>query len=554
MSTVLISDIPSLFGSTYFLRLLAVNKAGLSSETASNGVVIDRTAPNPGVVVAQYVFPSKYDRNKNEVPGSLMVVSWTGFTDPESGIRQTSWAVGEDLLSLKLSSGNIYTEVIADDSVGGVVISNQTLVENKTYFVCIRVRNGAGLQRTDCSSGLFVILGKFSAGVVSDGPVISAKDIDFQLDDKAIWAHWSGFKDPVFGIFRYDWCIRDQPPNPSGSDLCKWPFLESHHLKTSTNRFHNLTLEHGKKYYVTVRAENYRGEHVSASSDGVVVDRTPPIGKSLQISPTTGKGSLYVNAPSAPVVTWSIDDPESGISHFLVGVGSFQFQDNLLGFQRVDSLSRSIDLDQLNFTLHQGLVFHVTVIGVNMLGLKTTLTSQQVVVDWTPPQPGLVIDGNLTSTGSQEFFDIDYQRENGVLSAHWKGFQDTESSVTEYNWCVGTTQGMQLTIYILKTTLYSKGSRQNRAILRSVKFNLTFLHYRGYERNHVSFCSGVRYESLLAHKGDHLNYVSSTHILKCLSFRGMPVAGSGKGLPGVPFLSSTYVSRTIYPFAMNYMK
>ena len=146
------------------------------------------------------------------------------------------------------------------------------------------------------------------------------------------------------------------------------------------------------------------------SSDGVVVDRTPPVGKSLQISPTTGKGTMYVNTPSAPVVTWSIDDLESGINHFLVGVGSFHFQDNLLGFQRVDSLSRSIDLDQLNFTLHQGLVFHVTVIGVNMLGLKTTLTSQQVVVDWTPPQPGLVIDGNLTSTGSQEFFDIDYRR------------------------------------------------------------------------------------------------------------------------------------------------
>ena len=445
MSSVLISEIPLLLGRTYFLRLLAVNNAGLSSTTASNGVIIDRTAPDPGFVVAQYVFPTNYDRNKNEVPGSLMVVTWTGFADPESGIRQTSWAVGEDLLSLKSSAGDFYTDVIADDSVGGVVINNQTLVGNKTYFVCIRVRNGAGLQRTDCSSGLFVILGKFSAGVVSDGPVISAKDIDFQLDDKAIWAHWSGFKDPVFGIFRYDWCIRDQPPNPSGSDLCKGPFLESHHLKTSTNRFHNLTLEHGKKYYVTVRAENYRGEHVSASSDGVVVDRTPPIGKSLQISPTTGKGSLYVNAPSAPVVTWSIDDPESGISHFLVGVGSFQFQDNLLGFQRVDSLSRSIDLDQLNFTLHQGLVFHVTVIGVNMLGLKTTLTSQQVVVDWTPPQSGLVTDGNLTSMGSQEFFDIDYQYENGVLSAHWKGFQDTESGVVEYSWCVGTTQGKLLT-------------------------------------------------------------------------------------------------------------
>ena len=446
-TSIVVSDVPLTLGRTYFLRLFALNKAGLSSITSSNGVVIDHTAPNPGTITAHYVFPSNYDRNKNEVPGSYFVVSWTGFTDPESGIKQTSWAVGANPQELIQNGGDLYTEVIADDSVGGVFIDNQTLVGNRTYFVCIRVTNGAGLHRTDCSPGMLVILGKFSAGVVSDGPITSANDIDFQLDDRAIWAHWNGFKDPVFGIRGYDWCIRDQPPDPSGSDVSKWPFTEVHHLKTSANRFHNLTLKHGKKYYVTVRAENSRGEHVSSSSDGVVVDRTPPVGKSVQISPVTGKGTLYVTTPSAPVVMWSIDDPESGISHFLVGVGSFPFQDDLLGFQRVDSLSRSIDLDLLNFTLNEGLTFHVTVTGINMLGLETTLTSQQVVVDWTPPESGDVVDGNLTSSISQEYVDIDYQREKGVLSAHWSGFQDAESGVVEYHWCVGTAQGKLLFLW-----------------------------------------------------------------------------------------------------------
>ena len=439
-TSILISDVPFKLGRTYFLRLFAVNKAGLSSTTSSSGVVIDRTVPSPGVVSAQYVFPLNYDRNKNEVPGSLFVVTWTGFTDPESGLRKTSWAVGADPQLLKQNRGNLYTEVVADESVGGVVIKNQTLIGNATYYVCVRVTNGAGLHRTDCSSGVFVIVGKISAGAVSDGPVTSAEDIDFQLDDKAIWVHWNGFKDPVFGISRYDWCIRDQPPGPSGQDLCKWPFMDVHHLKTSANRFHNLTLEHGKKYFVTVRAHNSRGEHVSSSSDGVVVDRTPPVGKSVKIAPTTGKGTLYVTSPSAPVVTWSIDDPESGLSHFLVGVGSFPFQDDLLSFQKVDSLSRTLDLDLLNVTLREGLTFYVTVTGVNMLGLETTLTSQQVVVDWTPPIAGDVVDGNLTSPDSGEFIDVDYQRELGVLSAQWSGFEDAESGVVEYRWCVGTAQ------------------------------------------------------------------------------------------------------------------
>ena len=441
-TSLVISDIPLQDGRTYFFRLVAVNKAGLSSTTSSNGVVIDRTAPSSGLVAAHYVFPRNYDRNKNEVPGSYFVVSWSGFTDSESGIKQMSWAVGANPLELIQNGGDVYTEVMADDSVGGVFIDNQTLIGNNTYFVCIRATNGAGLHRTDCSPGMFIILGKFIAGAVSDGPITSASDIDFQLDDKAIWAHWKGFKDPTFGIRGYDWCIRDQPPDPSLTDVCKWPFVEVHHLKTSANRFFNLTLEHGKKYYVTVKAENNRGEHVSSSSDGVVVDRTPPVGKSLQISPTTGKGALYVTTPSSPVVTWSIDDPESGMSHFLLGVGSFPFQDDLLEFRRVDSLSRSIDLDLLNFTLHEGLTFHVTVTGVNMLGLETTLTSQQIVVDWTPPESGDVVDGNVTSPISQEYVDVDYQHEKGVLSAHWSGFQDVESGIVEYHWCIGTAQGM----------------------------------------------------------------------------------------------------------------
>ena len=436
-----ITSVSLKLGRTYFFRLLATNNAGMLSTTSSNGVVIDRTAPNPGVVSAQYVFPPNYDRTKNEVPGSMLVVTWTGFTDSESGVKSTSWAVGPDPQVMKENAGTLYNEVDTSDSVGGALIENQTLIGNKTYFVCVRVTNGAGLCRTDCSPGLVVVLGKFIAGVVSDGPVTSTIDIDFQLDDKAIWAHWNGFKDPVYDISRYDWCIRDQPPNLSGADVCRWPYKEVNHLRLSAKRFHNLTLEHGKKYYVSVRAENSQGEHVSSSSDGVVVDRTPPVGKSIEIAPATGKGTLYVTSLSAPVVTWSVDDPESGMSHFLIGVGSFPYEDDLLVFQEIDSLSRSLDLDQVNFTLREGLTFFVTVIGVNMLGLKTTLTSQQVVVDWTPPISGDVVDGNSTSLFSGDFIDADYQSDRGILTAHWTGFQDFESSVVEYHWCIGTAQG-----------------------------------------------------------------------------------------------------------------
>ena len=424
-----------------FLNVYVLNKAGSSSQSSSNGIVIDRSPPNPGIVNAYYTFPNSFNQSLNTVRNSSFAVTWTGFTDSESGIKKTAWAVGTDCQKLKQKSMDMYSEVAVEDSVGGFIIGNQTLVGNKTYFVAVRVTNGAGLSRTECSPGILVILGKLSAGVVSDGPITQENDIDFQLNDKAIWAHWHEFKDPLFGIARYEWCIRDLPPKPNGPGPCAWPYMDVHHLKTKASRFYNLTLIHGRKYYVTVKAENTKGDTVMSSSDGVLVDRTPPIGKSLQISPSFGKETFFITSSSPPVVTWTIDDIESGISHFLVGVGSFPFQSDLLAGQRVDSLSRSLDLDQVNLTLTEGLMFYVSVTGVNMLGLETTLTSKQIVVDWTPPKSGKVLDGNRTLLRTEVFIDTDYQKTNGMLFARWSGIQDVESDIIEYRWCIGRAQG-----------------------------------------------------------------------------------------------------------------
>ena len=209
-----------------------------------------------------------------------------------------------NLLKLKRADSDRYTKVVPKESIGGVIIRNQTLWGNNTYFVCVRVTNGAGLHKTDCSTGMLIILGQLSAGVVSDGPITSADDIDFQLDDKAIWAHWDGFEDPVYDIQGYNWCIRDHPPSLSGSDICKWTFTEVAHLKTSASRFHNLTLLHGNKYFVTVKAENTRGNTIMSSSDGVVIDRTPPIGKENPLDLPTKPPKL-----PGPKIPCLISDP-----------------------------------------------------------------------------------------------------------------------------------------------------------------------------------------------------------------------------------------------------
>ncbi|EDO42273.1 predicted protein [Nematostella vectensis] len=421
-------------GKTYFLSLEATNNAGLTSRAVSNGVVIDRTKPNAGVVTAQYVLPFDYDRSKNTVPGTSFPVSWTGFIDQESGIAGYSWAIGTSMLSTQSLSNRYYTRVPAG-SVGGVIISNFTVTGNVTYYVCVRATNGAGLERTDCSPGITVILGKFSAGIVKDGPSKLLKDSDFQLDDHALWVHWDGFKDPVYGISSYEWCIGVTQPSPKQYNICKWPYMRLDRIVNKAHRFHNLTLNHGTTYYATVKAKNSRGESVRATSDGVLVDRSPPIGGAIKIAPTVGTETLYMTSLAAPTITWTMEDEESGMDYFRIGVGEFPLQDNLLKFTRVSGLDRSVDLDDLNFTTTQGQSFYVTLTGYNMLGLETTLTSQEVVVDLTPPEVGEVLDGN-------EDQDKDYQMTSAAISAHWRGFKDAQSDILEYQWCVGTGQGV----------------------------------------------------------------------------------------------------------------
>ena len=424
---------------TYFLLLVAVNIAGLSSRAVSNGVVIDRTVPEDGNVVAQYVLPLSYDRNKNTVPGSSFAVSWTGFSDKESGIAHYSWAVGINLQTTLNLDDHLYTPITAEESVGGVQIMNFTLVGNSTYYVCIRATNGAGLQKTNCAPGIRVVLGQFSAGVVKDGPSKSGKDSDFQLDDRALWANWDGFKDPVYGISAFEWCIGDHQPSLSDKNICKWPYMKVSHLNQKAHRFYNLTLSHGTTYYATVKAVNSRGESVRATSDGVLVDRSHPNGNGIKVSPTTkDTDTLYMSSLSAPTVTWNMEDKESGMSYFHIGVGSFPFQDDMLRYTRISSLARSVDLDDFNFTMSQGLSFYVTIVGFNMLGLQTTLITQQAVVDLTSPSAGVVNDGG---NNSHVGHDMDYQNDTRILSAHWYGFEDPESDIVEYKWCIGVKQG-----------------------------------------------------------------------------------------------------------------
>ena len=433
VTRLIINEISLKLGQTYYVYLKAINKAGLSTLYVSNGVVIDRTPPSAGRVSADFALPEDYDGNPSTTDDASFPVRWSGFRDEESGIRKYEWAIGHTREETAALGDDSFTNIKFTGSTNGYVITDQIIHTDTTYYVCIRVTNGAGLSTTNCSDGVRVKLGKLTAGVVHDGSL--DQDVDFQLDDKAVWLNWRGFEDPVYGLKRYAWCYGLVTSTENDTFNCMTSLTTvDPPLKDSAHKFHNISLLHGKRYSTKVEAVNQRDESISSVSDGFTVDRTAPNGGILEIGSSQGTRTVYLGGISAPTVSWSMDEIESALQEFQLGIGTFPNCDDLFSFTKLNGSTSSLNLDEINFNLTHGLSFYVTVIGENVLGLQTTITSPQIVVDWLPPTSSLVRDGNGT-------IDIDFQSDVERISATWDEFIDTESDIMEYSYCIGNRPG-----------------------------------------------------------------------------------------------------------------
>ena len=78
----------------------------------------------------------------------------------------------------------------------------------------------------------------------------------------------------------------------------------------------------------------------------------------------------------------------------------------------------------LSEPMKNGQRYYITVNATNGAGVVTSLTSDGVTVDETPPTSGTVIDGNVS--------DIDYLNGEQDVAARWFNFKDLESGIESY--------------------------------------------------------------------------------------------------------------------------
>jgi hypothetical protein len=125
-------------------------------------------------------------------------------------------------------------------------------------------------------------------------------DLDYTNNTYEISARWLDFRDDESNVAHYFWCVGSKPLR---DDIMQCENATNHLNRT----IKGLSLQHKDKYYVTVLACNYAGLCTAVSSNGVLVDSTPPIihyvrdglvGPDIDFQVSTSCPNLFINSIS----------------------------------------------------------------------------------------------------------------------------------------------------------------------------------------------------------------------------------------------------------------
>ena len=159
---------------------------------------------------------------------------------------------------------------------------------------------------------------------------------------------------------------------------------------------------------------------MSASSDGITVDTTPPT-----VPVVTDEGA-YTSSNRLLSATWSANDPESGIAEYFYAVGATP---NGTDIRDWTSAGAQTSMVITSLSLVDGRKYYISVKARNGAGADSPAgTSDGITVDITPPSTPMVIDdGNYTMDATK-------------LHAKWSA-SDPQSGIAKYEYSIGTAAG-----------------------------------------------------------------------------------------------------------------
>ena len=447
---------------SYYSTVTAVSEVGLRTTSYSNGVRVDVMPPATGVVI-DAASPQHPD-TAVQTSLSTLWASWFGFVDMQTAITHFELSVG----SGSGSDDDVLSCMVVPATASNYTVHGLDLANGMTYFVTVAAFDEAGNMARNTSSGVLVD--------ATPPDITWVKDSDPTGDDpgsvrstganSTVTIAWAAV-DAESGIAGYEVQLCPALLGASGCVL-NWTSVP-----VSANP--RITLDSpelvsGVRYIATVRATSVSGVSSTASSDGFIVDATPPSeGEVVPVSPLEALAVLNVSTHDQWLPTHSLQgswdliaaqwrgftDAESGIASFSVCVGTTPLGSDLvpclnvgLVFLAVVNASAaspyansgdSIQLraDRGNFT-----AFYVTVLAHSGANLTTSAVSAAVQVDASPPVTGFVTHSTTTG-GTVEGVEtrttgLSYVSHPSRLCVVAEGFHDPETAIASWSVCVGS--------------------------------------------------------------------------------------------------------------------
>ena len=265
-----------------------------------------------------------------------------------------------------------------------------------------------------------------STGYVSDGPDPSL-DQQFSSSQTTLSATWAGVQDYESGIETYRVTIYRRP---SGS-LDESPvYQESISGNINTISWSYFSFSNGD--FIRVEVEGFNGAGLSSvqTSDGVIIDLTPPELLYIVDGINPPFDESFQSSSDSFQVSWSITDSESSITQIEGAIYEVEGSRHVQIYppERIPPSETSWSVSGLLLKLGSRYVASLTV--TNGAGLRSVFESDGVTVDLSPP----VVE--YVSTTSDTYTNVDgavstVATISNRVNVRWSGF-DPESGIESY--------------------------------------------------------------------------------------------------------------------------
>ena len=404
-------------GQRYCVKIQAENLAGAKSEiVSSDGFIVDNSPPN--LRHAMVLDGQGEDDIDYQSSNTQLSATWAGIKDYESGIQHFEVAVSRNRAG--------QPDVTSFTDVGHNVSSTikGLYLNNEVHYIILCAINNAGLRSCLASDGVLIDPTPPSSGVVHDG--ILEPDVRYQAAVNELSANWERIWDLESRVERFEWAIAEK-----GEDLVQ-EFVNVG-LQTHVTTKKILELKHAHNYTVLLRVYNRAGLLKELSSNGVVIDTTPPV--PTEIVPGLSQSewrfsekskTYYLSNTSDFYVTWkNFEELESEIWYYKWAIGTSKYGTQLQPLINI-GLATNANTSGNGLRIRPGIRYFVTVVGRNRADLVSGSCSWPFIFDYSPPRTGIV------QTTSPPGIKKEYFRSDENIRAIWSVFEDLESGIEKY--------------------------------------------------------------------------------------------------------------------------